>query len=178
MSVKSHETDALVIGRFQPLHYGHLKIIEKAVDECDRVTIGIGSAQYSCTIDNPFTAEERRQMIDNTLSAEGLDGVAIVFVNDTNSNSIWVKEVESACHTFNVVYSNNDLTRRLFDEAGYVTRNSPIYRRDEYSGKEVRRRMLENDDWKSLVHPEVVKVIENIDGVSRVKTIMSDSLDR
>ena len=76
--VDGHGNDALVIGRFQPLHNGHLEVIRKVASECDRMIIGIGSAQYSHSRDNPFTAGERYLMISETVKAEGIDNVSIV----------------------------------------------------------------------------------------------------
>ena len=55
---------ALFIGRFQPFHKGHLKIIQQASETYDQILVGIGSSQYSHTVDNPFTAEERTEMIE------------------------------------------------------------------------------------------------------------------
>ena len=69
--VKGHNNDALIIGRFQPLHNGHLEVIRKVASECDRMIIGIGSAQYSHLTDNPFTAGERYLMVSETLRDEG-----------------------------------------------------------------------------------------------------------
>ena len=54
---------ALYIGRFQPFHNVHLKILQKFTKKYDEIIIGIGSAQYSNTLDNPFTLEERKLMI-------------------------------------------------------------------------------------------------------------------
>ena len=51
------------IGRFQPLHLGHVKIIERAYELSDNVMIGIGSANQSRSTKNPFTYEERAEMI-------------------------------------------------------------------------------------------------------------------
>ena len=50
---------ALYIGRFQPFHKGHLKILQKLAKKYDEIIIGIGSSQYSNTLENPFTSEER-----------------------------------------------------------------------------------------------------------------------
>ena len=175
--VKGHSNDALVIGRFQPLHNGHLEVIRKVASECDRMIIGIGSAQYSHSRDNPFTAGERYLMISETIKAEGIDNVSIVPVEDLNRYSIWVSHVVSMCPPFSIVYSNNSVTRRLFEEAGYEVRDSPLYNRKEYSGTEVRRRLSGDGDWESLVPKEVAKVIRDIDGVSRVRELTGDSLD-
>jgi nicotinamide-nucleotide adenylyltransferase len=78
------------------------------------------------------------------------------------------------CPPFRTVYSNNPLTRRLFEEAGYRVERSPLYNRRDYSGKEVRRRMASGGDWRSLVPDAVAEVIDEIDGAGRVRDIGMD----
>ena len=175
--VSGHSNDALIIGRFQPLHNGHLEVIKKVASECDRIIIGIGSAQYSHSRDNPFTAGERYLMISETIKAEGIGNVSIVPVEDINRYSIWVSHVAAMCPPFSIVYSNNSITRRLFEEAGYELRDSPLYNRKEFSGTEVRRRMAEGGDWEKLVPKVVAKVINDIDGVSRIRELTGESPD-
>ncbi|MDD2626241.1 MAG: nicotinamide-nucleotide adenylyltransferase [Candidatus Methanomethylophilus sp.] len=162
---------SLVIGRFQPLHKGHMDVIRKCAAESDHLTVGIGSAQYSHEPENPFTAGERYCMIDEALHDAGVDNYSIVPIEDLNRYSVWVSHVVSMCPPFSVVYSNNPFTRRLFVEAGYEVRASPMYDRAIYSGTEVRRRMVHGTDWESLVPPAVVEVIDSIDGVGRVREI-------
>ena len=175
--VSGHGNDALIIGRFQPFHNGHLEVIRKVASECDRMIIGIGSAQYSHSRDNPFTAGERYSMISETLRDEGIGNVSIVPVEDINRYSVWVSHVVSMCPPFSVVYSNNSVTRRLFEEAGFELRDSPLYNRKEFSGTEVRRRMAEGGDWESLVPPAVARIVRDIDGISRIKELTGDSPD-
>lgn len=172
-----HDNDALVIGRFQPLHNGHMEVIRKVASECDHVTIGIGSAQYSHTRENPFTAGERYYMISETLRDEGMNNVYVVPIEDLNRYSVWVAHVKSMCPPFSIVYSNNQYTRRLFYEAGYEVRKSPIYNRSEYSGTEVRQRILNDGDWRKLVPRKVSEIIDSIDGVNRIKDLMGESPD-
>ena len=163
---------SLVIGRFQPLHLGHMDVIRKCAEESEHLTIGIGSAQYSHTVDNPFTAGERYLMIEETLKAEGIDNYSIVPVEDLNRYSVWVAHVVSMCPPFACVYSNNPFTKRLFTEAGFKVKASPLYNRDVYSGTEVRRRMNTGDDWRSLVPSTVADVIDKIDGVGRLRSFL------
>jgi len=169
-----HERDSLLIGRFQPLHNGHLEVMRKISEASDKMTIGIGSAQYSHTVNNPFTAGERYRMIVNSLKDEGIDNAYIVPIEDLNRYSVWVSHVISMSPPFTIVYSNNTLTRRLFVEAGYEIKDSPMYNRHEYSGKEVRRRMLCDGDWRSLVPKAVADVIDDIDGVGRLAELRGD----
>lgn len=172
-----HEKDALIVGRFQPFHNGHLEVIRKIASENEHIVIVVGSAQCSHTDDNPFTAGERYYMIAETLKDEGIDNFSIVPVEDINRYSVWVSHVETMCPPFTSVYSNNKTTRRLFYEAGYYVYESPIFNRKEYSGTEVRDRICRDGDWKSLVPKKTAEIIEQIDGVSRIKEIMGVSPD-
>ncbi len=54
---------AVVIGRFQPIHLGHLSLFRKALEVSARVGVLLGSAGRSRSIDNPFVAGERQVMI-------------------------------------------------------------------------------------------------------------------
>ena len=167
---------SLVIGRFQPLHLGHMEVLMKSAEESDHLIVGIGSAQLSHLKENPFTAGERYLMIDRALSEAGVEDYSIVPVEDLNRYSVWVSHTESMCPPFRRVYTNNPMTRRLFEESGYEVRDSPIYNREVYSGTEIRRRMVAGEDWRSLVPPAVAKVVDGIDGVARVAaTFRSDS---
>ena len=58
---------ALFVGRFQPLHKGHLQVFQNISKEYDEVIIGIGSSQYSDTSKNPFTSKEGKLMLEKSL---------------------------------------------------------------------------------------------------------------
>ncbi len=164
---------ALLIGRYQPFHKGHLKAIQEITGEGFSVVIAVGSAQSSHTLDNPFTAGERHLMIAEALEAEGIQNFEIIPIIDINRYAIWVSHVESLVPPIEVVFSNNTLTTRLFGEKKYEVRAQQLHERDKYSGTEVRRRMLAGENWQELVPEAVVKVIDNIKGVQRI-TDLSD----
>ncbi len=166
---------SLVIGRFQPLHNGHMEVLRKCAEESDHLIIGIGSAQYSHDPDNPFTAGERYKMLSDSLRDESIAEFSIVPVEDLNRYSVWVAHVVSMVPPFKRVYSNNSMTRRLFEEAGYEVRRSPMYNRNIYSGTEVRRRITTGEEWRDLVPPAVVEIIDAVDGVGRIKDITGGS---
>ena len=63
--------NALIIGRFQPFHNGHLMVLKAMASKYSPV-VAIGSAQLSHTADNPFTAGERYEMILSAVEDEGL----------------------------------------------------------------------------------------------------------
>ena len=62
--------DAVYIGRFQPFHRGHLAVVEKGLELAERVTIVVGSASAAPNIRNPWTFEEREQMIRGALTVK------------------------------------------------------------------------------------------------------------
>src|SRR5256885_9498938 len=53
---------ALFVGRFQPFHRGHLSMVKRILESNSEIIVGIGSAQYSHTGENPFTAGERYEI--------------------------------------------------------------------------------------------------------------------
>lgn len=171
MSRNDYSGYSLVVGRFQPLHQGHMDVIRKCASESEHLVIGIGSAQSSHDPNDPFTAGERYLMINNSLEDEGIRNYSIVPMEDLNRYSVWVAHVVSMAPPFKRVYTNNPLTKRLFEEAGFEVRNSPLYNRSVYSGTEIRRRMVQGEEWRSLVPKAVAEVIDDIDGVGRLKDI-------
>jgi bifunctional NMN adenylyltransferase/nudix hydrolase len=69
MNAKTFAHDYLVfIGRFQPLHNGHIHVLRQALASAAKVIVLIGSANVARSPRNPFTYEERRDVL---LAARG-----------------------------------------------------------------------------------------------------------
>ena len=165
-------TRGFYIGRFQPYHNGHHRV-EQIATEVDELVVGIGSAGDSHSARNPFTAGERIMMITKALVDFDLVTYAVP-IEDLDRNAVWVSHVQSMSPNFDVAYSNNPLVIRLFNEAGIEVRQSPMYDRDVLEGTEIRRRMVEDGDWESLVPDAVAGVVEEIEGIERIQQV-SDS---
>ncbi|HUV55363.1 MAG TPA: nicotinamide-nucleotide adenylyltransferase [Candidatus Krumholzibacteriaceae bacterium] len=166
-------TRALFVGRFQPFHYGHLHAIEKILEESDELVLVVGSAQMSHEHDNPFTAGERIEMIRAALDAADIptERYMIIPIPDAPAHRVWVSAVESQTPRFDLVYSNQPLTRRLLIEAGYEVRYIPMFHRGKYEATEIRRRILETEDWSDLVPPDVHRIVQDIDGENRIRDL-------
>jgi len=164
----------LFIGRFQPPHLGHLHAIRSALRECDELIIVVGSAQYSHTAENPFTAGERIEMLRRVLIEEGIDleRVYLIPVPDVGEHSIWVSKVKSFCPSFDVVYTNNPLVRRLFQEEGFEVKSINLYQRDLEMGTKIRERMLGGAPWEDLVPRSVAEYVKMIRGVERLREVV------
>lgn len=163
----------ILIGRMQPVHNGHMQVISKILEEVDEIIIGIGSAQLSHELKDPFTAGERIVMMSQALADAGVDSSRyyIIPMQDINFNAIWVSHVKMLTPPFSIVYSGNPLVKQLFSEEGFEVRQPPLYDRIHLSGTEVRKRILEDDDWQELVPKATADVIAEINGIERIKNL-------
>ena len=162
---------ALFIGRFQPFHLGHLLLIQQLINQYDELIIGIGSSQYQGTYDNPFSEKERRQMITQSLSTMGFHTYRIVSIPDIHDPPHWVDHVCSIVSDFDVIIANNPFTRKLFSKKGFKVKGTAFFDRKRYSGKEIRRRIIQDEQWSMLVPGSVFKIIIAIDGITRLKSV-------
>lgn len=169
-------TRALLIGRFQPFHKGHLAVIKEIAAQADKLIIGIGSAQASHTEEDPFTAGERHLMISESLDEENINNYYIIPIMDINRYKIWVAHVISLVPPFDVIFTNNNLTATLFEEAGFEVKHPKLYDRERYSGNEIRHIIAEGGDWRPLVPDAVAGVIDQIGGEKRIKTLFSGGI--
>jgi nicotinamide-nucleotide adenylyltransferase len=164
--------EGLFVGRFQPFHLGHLAAIRYALRRVDFLYIGIGSANRSHELKNPFTTAERLQMIRIALRGKvGPNRYLPIPIPDVEQHSSWVSVVRSLVPPFQVVFSNDPLTVRLFEEEGIRVEAIPLYKREAYSATNVRRRMLGGKAWKHLVPSGVAKFLEQTGAIARLKAL-------
>jgi nicotinamide-nucleotide adenylyltransferase len=163
----------LFVGRFQPVHKGHVEVIKRIMKEVDELVIVVGSSQYSHRLDNPFTAGERITMIRKALKEEGiqLPRIWIIPVPDVHQHALWVSQIVGYTPKFDVVYTNEPLTRRLFIEAGFNVEPMPMIKREVYLATEIRKLILAGENWKELVPSSVAKFINDIDGEVRLRDL-------
>ncbi len=162
---------ALFIGRFQPFHKGHLKIIQNISKKYDEIIIGLGSSQYANSLENPFSSDERIEMIKKSLKKIGVKNYRVERIPDIHDLPRWAAYVASIIPDFDVVITNSSLTKQLFEEKGYKVQETAIFDRINYAGKEIRCRMVEDEPWSDLVPEPVADIIKKIDGVNRLKKL-------
>ncbi len=155
------------IGRFQPYHNGHQSVLEHIAENMDEIIIGVGSAQLSHQVDNPFTAGERVLMITRSLASLGCP-FYVIPIEDIQRNALWAAHVRSMSPPFDICYSSNPLVVRLFSEAGINVQSPAMYDRERLNGTEIRRRMLAGEPWEKLVPDAVVQVLREIDAAERL----------
>ncbi len=152
----------LFIGRFQPFHKGHMAVVEQMTEECDSIIIGVGSAQKEREINDPLSGGERVDIIKKVLNNRSPLPFEVYPIPDINCYPAWAHYIKAILPPFGRVYANSSVVLRLFEETRIETTEVKEVNRDEYSGTEIRRRIVEGEDWKHLVPEEVVEYLEGI----------------
>ena len=143
----------LFIGRFQPIHLGHISAIKQALKEVDFLIIGIGSAQLDHQEKNPFTTEERAEMIKLALSENEIqkNQYQIIPIPDINNNPAWPAHVRSLAPDFDILFIGNDgIVKELFEKYDDVA----IYKVKEevpICASKIREGMTKDGDWEEYL---------------------------
>lgn len=166
-------TTGLYVGRFQPFHLGHLQAVKYILERVDELTIVVGSAQHSHTIENPFTAGERIAMIRLALRETRIPGdrYSVIPLPDDEFHKVWVAHLLSQTPSFDMVYTNEPLTFRLLKESGLKVERIPMFNRRKLTATEVRSRILKGGPWEELLPKSVSRYLKQIGGDDRLRDI-------
>lgn len=94
---KNHYDFLVFIGRFQPFHLGHQRVVEKALEQADKLIMLLGSAYRPRCTRNPWSFDERERMIRSTLSEQTNKRVLIIPVMDaTYSDDLWTANIQKS----------------------------------------------------------------------------------
>ena len=165
--------NALYIGRFHIFHKGHLDMVKfiDAEKDVDKITIAIGSAQYSRnkehpylpSILNPFTFDERKTMLEMALEGETKKPVNVIGVNDLHVCDMWYNLVIHSAKP-DVFYSNSKKEKRLFESNNFPIRVIPI-KKMNYHAHTIREMIAHDNGWRGYVPKGTARFVEkfNID---------------
>jgi nicotinamide-nucleotide adenylyltransferase len=162
--------DGLLIGRFQPFHLGHLAAVRFALENVERLSIGIGSSNRSYEKRNPFTADERKEMIKTSLSDADLKKIQIYYIPDVNDHAKWTYHVDAIVPKYDVVFSNDDFTQNLYRKRGIKVVAVPLKQREILSGTDIREKIVTDQDWADLVPEGTRNVLLKIGAKGRLQS--------
>jgi bifunctional NMN adenylyltransferase/nudix hydrolase len=160
--------DALVfIGRFQPFHNGHRAVVEAAIKQAKEVIIVVGSSFASRNIRNPFTFEERRQMIKSVFPD---NNVKVVPVSDyPYDDNKWVRAVQNVVHgalkwsadpiRIGLIGHEKDGSSyylKIFKPLGWG--NVSVVNVDGINATDIRNAYLDEWEWHSINNPHSDKL--------------------
>lgn len=160
---------ALFIGRFQPFHNAHLIDIRKILKEVDEVIIAIGSSQGKNTLENPFSYNERKRMIEAVLKNNKIKSYKIFPIPDIPNDRKWVGYIRKKLPKYYFVYSGNPWTLRCFKKHDFNVKKIRLIK--GISSTLIRNLISKNKNWENLVPKEIADYIVKIKGVERVKNI-------
>lgn len=160
---------ALFIGRFQPLHNAHLKVIKNILKENDKIIIAIGSSREENTIENPFSAEERKEMVEGVLNANRIKDYEIAEIPDYFDDMKWCGHIKGKIKSFDTAYSGNNYVLNCLKRNGFNVKKIKLI--EGINSTKIRQLIRADGNWKALVPKETAKFIESIKGMERVKSL-------
>ena len=100
---------SVFIGRFQPFHKGHLQAVHQAFQQSKHLIILVGSAFAAPNIRNPFSFEQRRELLSANLNDAGYQNkFTILPISDFYySDNAWVAQVQQRVQT--IVGTNTNI---------------------------------------------------------------------
>lgn len=179
------EFDLMVyIGRFQPPHLAHIKIINKAAFLAKRVIILVGSANQPKTIENPWTWQERKNMIEASLNSGVGENIDIVPVRDiVYNNDAWLEQVQEIVMEHSTGGERIGIIGYSKDETSFYLKSFPQWKTveveiiDDLHATDVRMAMFAGENFTEevgnklpkgihdyiksfMLHPEYEKLVE------------------
>ena len=129
---------AIFIGRFQPLHAGHIAVAKRALERHDNLIIAIGSANRAGRTKNPYTAQQRIALWQDALmDHEKRSNVHFIPLDDVMySDNEWIAQVRHRVSEaiYGIVEDDSTatvaLTGHLKDDSSYYLRFFPEWEED------------------------------------------------
>ena len=153
---------ALFVGRFQPLHKGHLWVIKKILEENEKIIIVIGSSEEKFSERNPLTTEQRQILIEKALEESGIDkkNYLIIPVHDINNIELWVEHLNKHVPKYDKIYTGSDLVKKCYQKnptAKVIDLNRDFF---PISATEIREKIIKKEDWEEMVPPSTAKLLK------------------
>jgi nicotinamide-nucleotide adenylyltransferase len=150
-------------GRFQPFHNGHLMVIQGMMKAFGSAVIVICESADKRSAEDPFSLDERREMISAALLSADIMDATIVSVKDSQSDETWATHVLDAAGNpaEPMVWSGDEKVRQIFEAKKIETKK--IVPVPGIEGPAIRKMMATGDrTWRSKVPAGAMDTIENI----------------
>lgn len=109
----------VLIGRFQPLHNAHLEIIKRCTALTDQLVIIAGSAKQPRTYKNPFTFDERRQMILAATAGLSLRVYVEPNIDTIYNDQAWAVRVQGIVSKYRVLGEKTAIIGHKKDDSSF-----------------------------------------------------------
>ena len=163
--------DGLLIGRFQPFHLGHLDAVLFGLSRTENLFIGVGSSNKFNEKKNPFSAEERKEMIISSIESSMLGRVKIFEIPDVDNHDKWTFEIDQIVPKYDVVFTNDEFTKTLFKKRQINVIPVVLKEREKFSGTNIRQLIIDDKNWQDLVPQGTRKVLDKLNAKKRLKNL-------
>ena len=163
--------DGLLIGRFQPFHLGHLDAVLFGLSRTENLLIGICSSNKTNERRNPFSAEERREMIISSIEPSMADRLKIFDIPDVGDHEKWTFEIDRIVPKYDIIFTNDEFTKTLFEKREMNVVPVVLKDRGKFSGTNIRELIADDETWQDLVPRGTKKVLDKIDAKERLKNL-------
>lgn len=163
--------NGLLIGRFQPFHLGHLDAIKFALSQVEKLWLGLGSSNKPIEKNNPFTSEERKEMILSSINSSLISRIKIFPIPDMEDHKKWIEKIDTIVPKYEIVFSNDELTEYLYSKRGTKVLRIPFTKRDVLSGTNIRDRIISDQKWEHLVPEGTRNFLNKINAKKRLEIL-------
>ena len=115
----------LVVMRMQPPHRGHINLINLMRSDCDVAIVAFGSTQQSRVVRNPFTFEQRVEMVKATFG-NLIKPLPLVDIDSNVNNDDWANYVLDKIRKLNLPEPTDYYSGSTADAKWYVNHFAKI----------------------------------------------------
>ena len=163
--------NGLLIGRFQPFHLGHLDAIHFALSKVDKLFVGLGSSNKPLLKNNPLSDEERKKIILSSIYNSIRNKIEIYNIPDFEDHKKWVEHIDTIIPKFDIIFTNDEMTKYLYSKRGTKVLAIPFSRRDILSGTNIRDLIISDQPWKEYVPEGTKKFLDETNARERLKNL-------
>lgn len=159
----------LFIGRFQPFHLGHIDALNQARKFwITEFFIGIWSSNKEHTSENPFSYEERKNMITKILNAMGVK-FTIYPIPDVEKDENRKEYIMSNIPKFDCVISGDIWTTNIFKKTKYPICNIKIMKDIQNSSIKHMLHVGDIEGLKELVPGQAIIYLKSMKADKRLE---------
>ena len=165
--------DGVLVGRFQPLHLGHLEAFKFALSKARMLWLGIGSSNRPPDADNPFTAAERERMVSLSLPPALAGRIRTYRIPDFGDHRLWAEHIDRTVPPYGLIFTNDGATAAAYGPRTARAVPVPHVRRGSLSGTNVRRLVREGGEraCAGLVPAGTLSVLESVGAAARLRSL-------
>lgn len=95
-------------------------------------------------------------MIFDSIDQSMKEKISIYPIPDVDNHIKWIEKIDTIVPKFDIVFSNDELTKRLYSKRSVQVNSIPFVNRDQLSGTNIRSLISSDQSWTDLV-PEGTK---------------------